>query len=350
MTSRPNVVSSCDRRTFIAVGLKSLGVVSLAARGAPLVLLEACGGSHQSNSSLSSVVFQLGWVFNAGAAGTYIADDQGYFAEEGLRVKLLPGGPSVVTPPIVASGRALVAIADPVVTAQARAAGAHLRIIGALFQKNPLGIVSLSTGAIKAPAELKGKRIGVQVTNDLAWRAFLELNGIASSDVTTVPVQFDPSPLVSGDVDGYMGFATNELVALRQLGHDPVMMLLSDYGYHLYQNVYITTEESLAQRKDDLVSFLRGEIRGWQKNRENPSLGTQLTVDKYGKDLGLDRATQDAVNRAGIALMISGATSSHGLLWMSDPDISQNLATLKALGVGTGADLFSTDILQAASA
>ena len=57
--------------------------------------------------SLPVVATQLNWVTNVEFAGMWIAESEGYYAEEGIVAEWLPGGPNVSnTVQIVASGDA----------------------------------------------------------------------------------------------------------------------------------------------------------------------------------------------------------------------------------------------------
>src|SRR3990170_2892311 len=44
---------------------------------------------------LQPIILQLRWTHNAQFAGFYAADQNGYYAEEGLALAFLPGGPQV---------------------------------------------------------------------------------------------------------------------------------------------------------------------------------------------------------------------------------------------------------------
>src|SRR6202012_1115260 len=108
----------------------------------------------------------------------------------------------------VVQGKALAGLSTPPITSAAVAAGAPLKIIGAAWQKNPYCIVYLRSKPIPNPKAMIGKRIGVQAANTSAWHAFLTANSISPSQLTTVPVQSDPTELTSGTVDGWYGFIT----------------------------------------------------------------------------------------------------------------------------------------------
>ncbi|MFT5341426.1 MAG: NitT/TauT family transport system substrate-binding protein, partial [Paracoccaceae bacterium] len=52
------------------------------------------------------VKLQLQWVTQAQFAGYYVALDKGFYKEEGLDVTILPGGPDIAPPQVLAGGGA----------------------------------------------------------------------------------------------------------------------------------------------------------------------------------------------------------------------------------------------------
>ena len=46
------------------------------------------------------VTLQLKWVTQAQFAGYYVAQDQGFYADEGLDVTIKPGGPDIAPTPV----------------------------------------------------------------------------------------------------------------------------------------------------------------------------------------------------------------------------------------------------------
>src|SRR5438045_2455754 len=73
-----------------------------------------------------------------------------------------------------------------------------------------------------------GKKIGLQSGARGPWATILSLSGLKESDMTIVPVQFDPTPLVQGQVDGFWAFAFNQPLVLQAQGLDTVFMTAFD--------------------------------------------------------------------------------------------------------------------------
>ena len=60
-------------------------------------------------------------------------------------------------------------------------------------------------------------------------------------------------------------------------GVDSVTMLMADHGYALHSQTYIATEDSLANRRADLVAFMSGEVRGGEAYREGTDAAAERT-------------------------------------------------------------------------
>ena len=63
-----------------------------------------------TSGSLQTVKLQLSWLKGGQFAGEFMAAEKGYYSVAGLDVQFIPGGPSVNTVPIVASGTAEIGI------------------------------------------------------------------------------------------------------------------------------------------------------------------------------------------------------------------------------------------------
>ena len=299
-------------------------------------------------SPVVPVTMQLNYLKNVQFEGSLVALDKGLYTKNGLKVTLTAGGPNLSVEPIVQSGKALVGITHTATAVNAINNGADLTIIGAGYQKNPFCIISLAGKPIKSPKDLIGKKIGVSSSNLPIWNAFLAANGIASSQVTTVTIDFDPTPLVSGEVDGFVGFYTNEPIILKQKGVKVATMLLNDFGYPLLEEVYIVKTTSLKDptKRKEIVALMKAESAGWTQAIAKPTLGAVLATKKYGKDLKLSLTQQVLAATSQNGLVVSSVTKAHGLFWMSDADIAATVKSLSLGGSKASADMFTNSVLK----
>jgi ABC-type nitrate/sulfonate/bicarbonate transport system substrate-binding protein len=339
--------ASTSRRGLLrAVGAGALG---LAGTGA----LAACGSSASGSSaagggSTSSAKVQLAYLTNVQFAGSYFAAEKGYYKAGGLDVQLLSGGPNLAPEPIVAGGKAILGITHTAELASAVTNGAKLKVIGAGYQKNPYCILSLADKPVTTPEELIGKKVGISASNNPVWQAFLKANSIDVSKINVVTMQFDPTPLASGEIDAMVAFYTNEPGILKTQGIDTHSLLMQDFGYPLMEDLYIARESDLADagKRQQIVALMTAEAKGWQDVVADPQAATDLTVSKYGKALKLDPAQQLLEAKAQNDLVVNDDTKAHGLFWMTDASIASTITSLGLGDVKATPDLFTLDVLK----
>lgn len=310
--------SSLNRRDFLKSAAAAGGVLAI-----PSSLLAACGsdGGGGDAAQLALVRYQLDWIKNAQFSGFYIADSKGYYADEGVRVQLLPGADVASHEAVVAGGGAemgtssfLSRIVDAV------NAGSDLVVVGAGLQQSPIGLMSMADNPVQSAEDILGKRIGLQEGSTSEIKLILELNGLDPNDWTEVPVGFDPSPLLDGQVDAYYAYLTSQPLIFEsqglQLGTDFVVVSFQDLGWYQYGMLAITQRSYLEDSREQVVGFMRATIKGWEETVQNPDEGIRLTIDEYGKDLGLDEQTESDSLQAQLPLMQSDLTAQKGLYWM----------------------------------
>lgn len=320
------------RRHLIATGATALGA-------------SAFGLSSRRAFAQSAVSLQLSWLHSTQFAGSYIAQDRGFWSDAGLEVSLLQGGPNAPVEPPVVAGTALVGISAADYTAAAVAEGAPFKIIGVAMQNNPFAITSLAANPVRVPADLEGKRIGMALANAPVLRALCTLNDVDFDAIEIVPTQYSPQPLVAGEVDCLLSWETDLPVALTVQGFDAATMLLADHGYAVHSQTYIATEDRIANRRADVVALMAGEVAGWNAYREDTDAATDLTLAMF-PDAGLDRETQLLQAARQVPLMFSDLTDANGFGWWTDETVAANIETLALLDRTVTADLWDRSILE----
>ncbi len=321
--------SLLTRRTALMTGAAALS--------APLL--------PRSARAQAQATLQLSWLHSVQFAGSYIAQERGFWSDAGLDVSLTPGGPNAPVEPPVISGQALVGISAADYTAAAVEQGAPFRIIAVAMQKNPFAITSLASNPINTPADMEGKRLGMALANRPVLQALCTLNDTDIDAIEIVPTQYSAQPLVAGDVDCLLSWETDLPVAMAIEGIEAQTMLMADFGYAVHSQTYIATEESLSTRRADLVALMAGEVRGWDAYRTDTDAAAALTVERF-PDLGLDLATQQLQAERQVSLMFSDLTDTEGFGAWTDDTVAANVETLALLGRTVTPDLWDSSILD----
>lgn len=160
----------------------------------------------------------LDWFVNPNHGPIVIAQEKGYFAEQGLDVTIQePADPSM-PPKLVAAGKVDMAISyQPTLTIDV-AAGLPL-IRSATLIATPLNtLMVMDDSKIESPADLKGKKIGIAIagTEEATVGTMLKHHGVMWDEVEIINVGWSLSAsLASGKVDAIWGglrnFETNQL-------------------------------------------------------------------------------------------------------------------------------------------
>jgi len=317
-----------DRRKFLKFGA--------AAMTAPAVF------GARSAFAASPLTMQAAWINDAEFAGYFAAIDNGYYAAEGLDLTYLPGGPDVIPESTIIAGKADLALTTPDTTVKAIAEqGAKFKIIGAQYQKNPIGIVSLASKPINTPKDLIGKTLAVPPVNVISVEAVLKINGIDKSQVNIVPYAYDPTPLVKGEIDASLDFTTNVPYTIKQAGPEATSFLLYDFGFTIFNDTVVVTEETLKTKRKELVSWLRASRKGWEENLKDPNAYPPKFADTWFKGTGRTIENEVFFNNAQKPLIESDA----GIFSMTDEAIAKNIEALGQVGIKATKDMFDTSLL-----
>lgn len=325
----------------------SIGLATAAA-----LTLAGCGGDGGAGEGVDSVALQLNWITNATWSGSYLAEENGHYTDQGLDVELRPGGPNIDFMAPLSAGQVLVAFAGMTEPMTLNQDGADFRIVGTMYQKSPIAIVSLAENGIEGPEDLEGRRLGLSTTSLSLWEQFSERAGVDTSQVEIVPIQFGVDALVAGDVDAMMGYVTEAPVALEARGLEPSYFLLQDYGYGYFVNVYTVRAEDLEdpEKRDQIKRLLKADLQGQLDMISDPEAAGQITYDRYGEELGLDLETEIATARAAADLFYSETTMDKGIGYMGGEELRVTMETMNAI-LGTdypldGAGIITNELLD----
>ena len=170
--------------------------------------------------------------------------------------------------------------------------------VGALVQKPLTSLMSVGKDAIRAPEQLRGKRVGTAgIPYQSAYlETILRTAGVDPSSVKETNVGFGLVPaMLSGKVDATLGaFWNYEGVDLERRKKDPVILRMEDLGVPTYSElVLVVRRRDLDQDFGGLVRrFVQATGKGHEALREDPAAGIDALLEA---DPGLDRGLQEAV-------------------------------------------------------
>lgn len=259
--------------------------------------------------SPTTVRMQLGWLASNGLLGEVVGIKKGFYADEGVALEIVPGGPNVDGVAGVAAGHSTLGqVSSSPSVMLARAAGIPVKAFASGYHTHPFTYFSLESDPIREPKDMIGKTIATQPTAFILARALLALHEIPESEVELVNMGSDMNQLLTGQAQAVTGWLTNTQ-ALDILGEDRVDMRLWDAGLQLYANVYYTTDRVLDESHDAIEAFVRASAKGWAYTRDNPEEAVDILVEAYPN---LDRDAEMAAVGPVLDFSFGEATDAHG--------------------------------------
>jgi NitT/TauT family transport system substrate-binding protein len=211
------------------------------------------------------IAFVTDWKAQAEHGGFYEALAEGLYAKRGLDVKILQGGPSVNVPQILAGGAADFGIgSNDFIALNIVKAGAPLRAVMAVFQKDPQVLITHPRGDVKKLADMKGKPIMISDAAITAFWPWLRAK-YGFDDGQIRKYTFNLAPFLVDPLAIQEGYVTSEPYTIEQQGHfKPPVYLLADNGYPGYANLVLTSQKWIDTKPALVQAFVDATAQGWK--------------------------------------------------------------------------------------
>jgi NitT/TauT family transport system substrate-binding protein len=310
------------RRQFLASG---------AAAGAAFALPSLV--SAQSTKSLRPITLQSDWIWGGPNAGFIVAKEKGFYADEGYDVSVSQGKGSGNTAQIVASKAAQFGFADGFVVGNTVSKGAKLKMVGAIFRRNPAAVIVLDESDVKSPKDLEGKTVGI-ATGSAQFQefpAFLKGSNVDPAKVRVVNVDGAGAgpALINGQVAAIAGFAQGYIPGIEIRGKKKVRSFwYSDAGVVCMSNGIIEHEDMLSET-DTIRAIVRASLKGFLYGRANPDELAQI-VKKYLEST--DPAVTVREAQLSWSTWVTPTSANKPLGWMPPEDWASTVSVLKAYG------------------
>ena len=258
-------------------------------------------------------------------ANIFAAQEFGWFKEQGLDFKFVPGAGGGDALKHVLAGNADFAFTnvEPILFGVEQ--GAQVQAVYNIYPKNVFNVVSRKATNVTKPQHLKGKRIGVySMASGTRHNLLVTLHavGLRESDVEIVATGvLNFGPLMEGKVDATAATDTG-LWAAEQKGLGEVNVLWARDYLDIPTDVFAVRAETAQKRAELVARFLRAYRRGSQWMLDNPTKAAELAV-KYATD-GQDVKRNLEIIKIRNESTVSEGTKKHGLGWF-DMEVLQKV-------------------------
>lgn len=280
------------RRAATALGLTA--VLALAGCAGDT---EPDAGASESANGMTPVKLQLQWLTQAQFSGYYAALAEGFYADEGLDVEILPSGGDVVPQDALANGEVDYAVAWVPKVLGSIEQGADIVDVAQVFERSATLQVAFADSGIDSVEDLAGKKIGSWGYGN-EWELFAGLNKAGVTDVEIVQQAFDMNAFLAGDIDAAQAMTYNEYAQLLEAENpetgelyqpeDFTVIDWNEEGTAMLQDAVWADKGRLADDEEyaeTTVKFLKATLRGWAFARDNPQEAADH-VTEAGSTLG----------------------------------------------------------------
>jgi ABC-type nitrate/sulfonate/bicarbonate transport system substrate-binding protein len=287
-----NSKKTMSRRGFV-------GIAGVVAGGA---LLGGCGGQDSGSAdagasaqdaaagdakgAATAITFCLDYTPNTNHTGIYVAQAQGFFADEGLEVTIVQPAEDTAEA-LVGMGQAQLGVSYQDYIANAIAGGnTGLVAVAAVVQHNTSGIMSLAEAGIDRPAAMEGH---TYATWDLpveqaTVRQVVEKDGGDFDKVELVPytVEDDVAGLKANMFDAvwvYEGWAVQN-AALQDVDVNYFSFISVDDVFDYYTPVIAANVEYAQQNPEVVRAFLRAVKKGYEFAIDKPEEAADILCEE----------------------------------------------------------------------
>lgn len=256
------------------------------------------------------LTFMPQWTPQAQFAGFYMAQEMGFYAQEGLDVEIrhikANSTESILTQ--LVSGKVQIAGQQLLQSIIARSDGQKILNVMQITQKS--GLCCVSHTPVSKPEDLQGMKIGRWKSGYSEFCDMLETYN--NLHINWVPFINGINLYVYGAVDATLCYSFSEYIALQlAIGDIPDNQVLkfSDFGYECPEDGLYVTEEYYAQNKDAVDKFVRASKKGWEYARTHKKQTLEVVMRICSENhIVTNRAMQERMLDNYISLQTNPAT------------------------------------------
>jgi ABC-type nitrate/sulfonate/bicarbonate transport system substrate-binding protein len=302
---------------------------------------------------MEKIKIALDWTPNINHIGFFIADEKGFFADQGLKVEIID--PSVdnyeVTPAKkVELGEVDFALCplESVISYQTKSQPFALKAVAAIFQEDLSAIAVRSGNSITSPKDLDGKTYAsykARYEDEIVKQMIRNDGGTGSIEVVYPKKLGIWETIVNGSIDSTWIFLNWEGVEAESKNIPLTYFKMRDFGIpYSYSPVLVASEQNIESKSASYKKFLNALKQGYQFCKEHPAKAIEILakfVPETDKNIDLGKTLAESEGAF-------GSEENWGI--MDDDNVTEFLNWLHKNGLETQqiavSDLFTNELLQ----
>ena len=257
-----------------------------------IVTLSGCG-SQTSTEETKEVTLVLDYVPNTNHTGIYVAQNKGYFEEEGLKVNIIEPGDNNTSAALVAAGTGQFGISyqEDVTYALTAEEPMPIKAIATIIQHNTSGFVTLKDSGITSPKDFEGKTYAgwQSLSEEAVIKAVMNNAGADFDKLTMVGADGSGLSQLNSGIDILWEFKGWAIIKAEMEGMEFNYMPLNTLDERLdyYTPVVITNNDMIENDPETVQKFMNAVKKGYEFAIDNPDEAAEI-LHEYIPDYDLD--------------------------------------------------------------
>ena len=270
---------------------RGIGLIAVAALVAVGTLFAAGCGDDDSSSAASTTpqatetcTVALDWTPNTNHTGIYVAKEKGYFADEGLNLKILPYS-GANTDVLVAQGKADLGVSFVPQVLVSHTSGIPVKAVAAIASRNTESLAVLESSKYQSPKDLANGTTygGFGLPYEVpTWSAVIAADGGTNIDFKNVTLNTAAyEALYAKKIDWSAIFDAWEGIEAKQrnikLRTFPISKYLGEAGNYP-SAIFVASEKEISDNPEKLQKCLAAISKGYDYAAENPAEAAQILI------------------------------------------------------------------------
>lgn len=265
------------------------------------------------------VTFASNWLAQAEHGGYYQAVADGTYAEYGLDVTIMQGGPQSPGRPLLVSGQVQFYMGGATGAINAVKEGIPTITLAAIFQKDPQILMS-HPGQFASFPELAGASKYILGADGFSsYFTWMKSQWPEFVDEKYEPYQFNPASFLADEEAIQQGYLTSEPLAIeREAGFAPDVWLIADQGYTPYSTTIEAMRPWVEENPDVAKRFVEATIIGWYNYLYGDNAAANELIKADNPEMTDDQIAYGIAKMKEYGIVVSGEAETGGIGCMTD--------------------------------
>lgn len=299
---------------------------------------------------LTEVSFGTNWVAQGEHGGFYQSVADGTYAECGLDVTIVPGGPQVNNRALMLAGKIDFHMGGDMLQAfNAVKEDIPVVVVAATFQKHPQVIIA-HPGKADSFEDLKDLTLLIGDNGFTSYYQWM-IDDYGFTAAQREPYTFNPAPFLTDEGLGMQGYLSSEPYLIeKEGGFTPDVFLIADAGFSSYATTIETMQQTIDEHPEMVECFTEGSIKGWYNYLYGDNAAANELILEANPEMTQDKLDFAISQMKSEGIVDSGRALEAGIGALSEEKIGDFYEKMVSAGVIEGGldwrAAFTTDFVN----